>query len=133
MSCHVMLVMLCYVSYVMLCYVMLCYVMLCYVSCVRYVCYVFNPTPNVIIIILYSVFLTSFLTNVMLVIFVLCYFMLVMLCYVMLCYVMLCYVFLVKGAINRYSIYPFVSSSIENYKINQKQNFQLFLPMRFHF
>ena len=38
-----------------------------------------------------------------------------------------------KGALDKYNIYLFISSSIEDLKSNQYQKFQLFLPMRFHF
>ena len=39
----------------------------------------------------------------------------------------------VKGALDKYNIYLFISNSIENFKFNQYQHFQLILPMRFHF
>ena len=38
-----------------------------------------------------------------------------------------------KGALDKLKIYLFVSYSIEDFKLNQYQNFQLTLPMRFHF
>ena len=38
-----------------------------------------------------------------------------------------------KGALDKYNIYLFISSSIEDLKSNQYRKFQLFLPMRFHF
>ena len=38
-----------------------------------------------------------------------------------------------KGALDKYNIYLFISHSIENSKLNQHQNFQLIPPMRFHF
>ena len=44
------------------------------------------------------------------------------------------YVFLlVKGALDKYNISLFISNSIENFKLNLYRNFQLILPMRFHF
>ena len=43
------------------------------------------------------------------------------------------YVGIIKGALDKYNIYLFISSSIEDLKSNQYQKFQLFLPMRFHF
>ena len=39
----------------------------------------------------------------------------------------------IKGALDKYNIYLFVSYSIEDFKLNQYRNFQLNLPMRFHF
>ena len=39
----------------------------------------------------------------------------------------------IKGALDKYSIYLFVSYSIKDSKLNQYLNFQLILPMRFHF
>ena len=39
---------------------------------------------------------------------------------------------LIKGALDKYNIYLFISNSMENFKLNQYRNFQLFLPMRFH-
>ena len=38
-----------------------------------------------------------------------------------------------KGALDKYNIYLFISSSIENLKSNKYRKFQLILPMRFHF
>ena len=39
-----------------------------------------------------------------------------------------------KGALNKYdNTYLFISNSAENFKLNQYQNFQLILQMRFHF
>ena len=38
-----------------------------------------------------------------------------------------------KGALDKYNIYLFVSNCIEDNKLNQYWNFQLILPMRFHF
>ena len=38
-----------------------------------------------------------------------------------------------KGALDKYNIYLFISSSIEDLKSNQYRKFQLILPMRFHF
>ena len=38
-----------------------------------------------------------------------------------------------KGALDKYNIYLFISDSIEDLKLNQNQNFQLILPMCFHF
>ena len=40
---------------------------------------------------------------------------------------------IIKGALDKYNIYLFKSNSIENFKLNQYRNFQLILPMRFHF
>ena len=40
---------------------------------------------------------------------------------------------LIKGALDKYNIYLFKSNSIEDFKLNQYRNFQLILPMRFHF
>ena len=39
----------------------------------------------------------------------------------------------VKGALDKYNIYLLISNSILDLKLNQYQNFQLILPMRFHF
>ena len=39
----------------------------------------------------------------------------------------------IKGALDKYNIYLFKSNSIEDFKLNQYRNFQLILPMRFHF
>ena len=39
----------------------------------------------------------------------------------------------VKGALDKYNIYLFISNSIEDFKLNQHQNFQFILPMRFPF
>ena len=38
-----------------------------------------------------------------------------------------------KGALDKYNNYPFVSSSIEDLKSNHYRKFQLIPPMRFHF
>ena len=38
-----------------------------------------------------------------------------------------------KGALDNYNIYLFISNSIEDLKLNQYRNFQLILPMHFHF
>ena len=38
-----------------------------------------------------------------------------------------------KGALDKYNIYLFISDSIEDFKLNQYWNFQLILPMHFHF
>ena len=38
-----------------------------------------------------------------------------------------------KGALDKYNIYLFISYSIEDFKLIQYWNFQLILPMRFHF
>ena len=38
-----------------------------------------------------------------------------------------------KGALDKCNIYLFISSSKEDFKSNQYRNFQLILPMRFHF
>ena len=38
-----------------------------------------------------------------------------------------------KGALDKYNIYLFISNSTEDLKLNQYQNFQLILPMYFHF
>ena len=38
-----------------------------------------------------------------------------------------------KGALDKYNIYLFISNSTGNFKLNQHQNFQLILLMRFHF
>ena len=40
---------------------------------------------------------------------------------------------LIKGALDKYNIYLFIYNSIQNDKLNQYRNFQLILPMRFHF
>ena len=37
-----------------------------------------------------------------------------------------------KGALDKYSTYIFISNSIEYFKLNQYRNFRLILPMRFH-
>ena len=42
-------------------------------------------------------------------------------------------IFGIKGALDKYNIYLFISNSIEYFKLNQYQNFQMILPMRFHF
>ena len=39
----------------------------------------------------------------------------------------------IKGALDKYNIYLFKCNSIEDFKLNQYRNFQLILPMRFHF
>ena len=39
----------------------------------------------------------------------------------------------IKGALDNYNIYFFISNSIEDFKSNQYRNFQPILPMRFHF
>ena len=39
----------------------------------------------------------------------------------------------IKGALDKYNIHLFISNSIEDFKLNQYRNFQLILPMRFHF
>ena len=38
-----------------------------------------------------------------------------------------------KGALDKYNINLFISSSIEDFKSNQYRKFQLNLPMRVHF
>ena len=38
-----------------------------------------------------------------------------------------------KGALDKYNIYHFISNSIEDFRLNRYRNFQLILPMRFHF
>ena len=38
-----------------------------------------------------------------------------------------------KGALDKYNIYLFISNSKEDFELNQYRNFQLILPMRFHF
>ena len=38
----------------------------------------------------------------------------------------------VQGALDKYNVYLFISNSID-FKSNQYRNFQLILPMRFHF
>ena len=38
-----------------------------------------------------------------------------------------------KGALDKYNIYLFISSSIEDLKSNLYQKIQLIMPMRFHF
>ena len=38
-----------------------------------------------------------------------------------------------NGALDKSNIYLFIPSSIEDLKSNQYRNFQLILPMRFHF
>ena len=40
---------------------------------------------------------------------------------------------LLKGALEKYNIHLLVSNPIEDFKSNQYQNFQLILPMHFHF
>ena len=40
---------------------------------------------------------------------------------------------ILKGALDKYNIYLFISDSIEDIEFSQYQNFQLILPMRFHF
>ena len=44
-----------------------------------------------------------------------------------------CSATVLKGALDKYNIYLFISSSIEGLKLNQYRKFQLILPMRFHF
>ena len=39
----------------------------------------------------------------------------------------------IKGPLDKYSIYLFISTSIEELKSNQYRNFQLILPMHFDF
>ena len=39
----------------------------------------------------------------------------------------------IKGALDKYNIYLFISNSIENLKLNNTEIFQLILPMHFHF
>ena len=38
-----------------------------------------------------------------------------------------------KGALDKYDIYLFIPNSIEDFKLDIYWNFQLILPMRFHF
>ena len=38
-----------------------------------------------------------------------------------------------KGALDKYNIYLFITNSMEDFKLNQYQKFQLILPMCFHF
>ena len=38
-----------------------------------------------------------------------------------------------KGALDKYNFYLVISNSIEYSKLNQYRNFQVILPMRFHF
>ena len=38
-----------------------------------------------------------------------------------------------KGALGKYNIYFFISNSNENFNLNQYRNFQLILPMHYHF
>ena len=38
-----------------------------------------------------------------------------------------------KGVLDKYNIYLFISNSTENLKLNQYRNFQLILSVRFHF
>ena len=38
-----------------------------------------------------------------------------------------------KGALDKYDIYLFISKSLEDNKLDLYWNFQLILPMRFHF
>ena len=40
---------------------------------------------------------------------------------------------ILKGALDKYDINSFISKSVEDSKLNQYRNFQLILPMRFHF
>ena len=42
-------------------------------------------------------------------------------------------VLLFKGSLDKYNIYLFIPNSIEYFKLNKYRNFQLILPMRFHF
>ena len=39
----------------------------------------------------------------------------------------------IKGALDKYNIYRFISNTIEDSKLNQYRNFQPLLPMCFHF
>ena len=39
----------------------------------------------------------------------------------------------IKGVLCKYNIYLFISNSLGDFKLNQYRNFQLNLPMRFHF
>ena len=39
----------------------------------------------------------------------------------------------IKGVLDKYNIFLWISNSVENLKLNQYRNFQLILPMRFHF
>ena len=39
----------------------------------------------------------------------------------------------IKGALDKYNIYLFMSNSMEDFKLNQYQKFQLTLPVHFHF
>ena len=39
----------------------------------------------------------------------------------------------VKGALDKYNTYLFISNSIKDFELNQHRNFQLILQMRFHF
>ena len=39
----------------------------------------------------------------------------------------------IKGALDKYNIYFCLSNSVENLKLHQHRNFQLILPMHFHF
>ena len=38
-----------------------------------------------------------------------------------------------KGALDKHNIYLYVSYTIDGFKLNQYQNFQLILPVHFHF
>ena len=38
-----------------------------------------------------------------------------------------------KGTLDKYNIYLFISNSLKDFKLNQYQNFQLILPLLFHF
>ena len=38
-----------------------------------------------------------------------------------------------KGELNKYNVYLFIFNSIEDFELNQYQNFQLILPMHFSF
>ena len=38
----------------------------------------------------------------------------------------------IKGALDKYNIYLFICTSVEDLKSNQYWKFQLILPMRFH-
>ena len=40
---------------------------------------------------------------------------------------------LLKEALDKYNTYPFISNSIEGFKLNQHRNFQLIMSMHFHF
>ena len=46
---------------------------------------------------------------------------------------MKCYTTYIKGALDKYNIYLFITYSIDDFKLHQYQIFQLILPMHFHF